>query len=85
MAWTYANTTKTAVTKNWMDETRAAIITHDGIELMTSSGVTISFSTDFSAISAYMVLRQWEASAVTSAGTLDVSKVTGSCTIRAVS
>lgn len=81
MAWTNATTTKTAVTKLFLDEVRQAIATHDGIAAMTSSGVTISFTADYATTTVYQVLRQWEASAVSTAGTLEVSKATNACTI----
>lgn len=78
MAWTNANTLKTAATVAWADETRAAIVTHDGMGTTVSAGLTVTFTTPYALVTDYRVEMGWNEDPGAS-GALYAVKSVGSC------
>lgn len=77
MAWTNGNTLKTAATVAWADETRAAIVTDEGITTSNSTtGQTITLNTPVSDVDDYAVELHWQEDPGPNAGYLYVVKTT---------
>jgi len=74
-AWTNGNTLGNTATVAWADETRAAIVTDDGITTCNSTtGQTITLNTAVSSVDDYAVSLDWQEDPGPNAGYLYVTK-----------
>jgi len=81
MAWTNNLIVGDALSKAWLDETREAISTHDGIGTTASIGVTVTFTSAFATVDDYAVQFFWQEDPGLSSGELYPVKSVGSCII----
>lgn len=83
MSWTNGNTLKSVATVDWADETRAAIVTDEGITTSNSTtGQTITLNNAVSDVDDYAVELHWQEDPGPNAGYLYVVKSTTTFSIR---
>ena len=83
MGWTNANALKTAATVAWANETRAAIVTDEGITTSNgTAGQTITLNTAVSSVDDYAVELHRQEDPGPNAGYLYVVKTTTNFSIR---
>ena len=83
MAWSTTNITGETATETWADETRAAIVTDDGIITSNSTtGQTITLITGVSDVDDYAVELYWQEDPGPNSGHLYPVKTTSNFTIK---
>lgn len=83
MAWTNTNATGETATEAWADETRAAIVTDEGVTTSNSTtGQTITLNTAVSDVDDYAVELHWQEDPGPNSGYLYVVKTTSNFSIR---
>ena len=82
-SWTNGNTLGSTATVAWADETRAAIVTNDGITTCNSTtGQTITLTTAVSSVDDYAVELHWQEDPGPNAGYLYPVKAKDSFSLR---